>query len=107
MVMSAISTLSGTINQMAKRSIMAQLVQFLRHVVPAVLRPLRTLWHEIIGFLFVVLAMWAVPSGVRTIREFNGDLGSVFKVILIGCFILIMGGYGISSFRRARRISRP
>ena len=31
--------------------------QFLKHVVPAVMKPLRTLWNEIISFLFVILAI--------------------------------------------------
>jgi CDP-diglyceride synthetase len=80
--------------------------RFVKHVVPAVVRPIRTLWHEIIGFLFLVLAAWAVPSGIRGIREFHGDAGSLFRIILTLVFVAIMAGYGISSFRRARKISK-
>jgi nitrate reductase NapE component len=55
--------------------------RFLGFVVPAVLKPARTLWHEIIGFVFVMMAMLAIG-------------------------VALLGGYGISSFLRARRISR-
>ncbi len=85
---------------------MFQARQLAQHVLPGILRPVRTLWHEIIGFLFVVLAVWAVPSGIRSVREFDGDAESFFRILLIGLFVTIMGGYGISSFLRARRISR-
>jgi hypothetical protein len=80
--------------------------EFVRHVVPGVLRPIRTLWNEIIGFLFIVLALWALPSGARAVREFDGDAQSVLHVALVCGFILMMLWFGISSFLRARRISR-
>lgn len=80
--------------------------QLLDHVLPAIIRPLRVLWNQVIGFLFVVLALWAVPSTLRSIREFDGDLESIFRVLLTGLFVLLMGGFGISSFRRAHRASK-
>jgi hypothetical protein len=80
--------------------------EFVRHVLPGVLRPMRTLWNEIIGFLFIVLALWATPSGIRAVREFEGDPRDLFRLGLVGGFILMMSWFGISSFRRARRISR-
>ena len=80
--------------------------QFLSHVLPAVVRPLRVLWNQVIGFLFVVLGLWAVPQTVRSIREFDGDLESVFHVLLTSLFVLLMSGFGISSFWRARKASR-
>jgi succinate dehydrogenase hydrophobic anchor subunit len=81
-------------------------VQFVRHVIPAVIRPIHTLWHEIIGFLFLVLAAWPIPSGIRTVRELDSGKGSLVRLVLIVAFVTIMAGYGISSFRRARKISR-
>ena len=89
-----------------KRGIFEQGKQFVAHVVPAVMRPLRILWNEIIGFVFIALAVMAVPQGIRTAREYDGDMESIFKVLLIAVFVLIMGGYGLSSFRRARKASR-
>jgi type VI protein secretion system component VasK len=81
--------------------------QFLEHVLPAVVRPLRVLWNQMIGFLFLVLAVWAIPRGVRSVREFSGDLESFFRLLLTGLFIAVMGGYGIYSFWRARKAARP
>lgn len=89
-----------------KERIVRHGAQFLRHVVPAVIKPARTLWHEIIGFLFLCLAIIPSFSAYRAIRDFNGDAGSIFRIGLTLVFVVIMAGYGISSFLRARRISR-
>jgi hypothetical protein len=80
--------------------------QFLQHVVPAVIRPLRVLWNQIIGFVFLVLALWATPRGVRNVREFNGDVESFFRVALSTLFIALMAGFGVYSFWRARKAAK-
>lgn len=80
--------------------------QFLQHVLPGVIRPLRVLWNQIIGFVFVVLAIWAAPGSYRIYREFNGDLETLFKLLLSASFVLLMGGFGLYSFWRARKASR-
>ena len=90
----------------AKPSLVNQGYQLARHVLPALIRPARTLWYEIIGFLFLALAVWPIPSGIRTLRELDTGQGSVAKLILTVVFVTIMAGYGISCFRRARKISR-
>ncbi len=86
----------------------AKVRQFLSYVVPGIIRPLRVLWNEIIGFVFLALAVWAVPSSIRAYREFaeKGDSESLFRVVLAGLFAFIMVWFGLGSFRRARRISR-
>ncbi len=89
-----------------KRSAVQVGREFVRHVLPGVVRPVRTLWNEIIGFLFIVLALWATPSGIRAVREFEGDPKDAVRLALVCGFILMMTCFGISSFRRARRISR-
>ena len=81
--------------------------QFVKHVLPAIIRPLRVLWNQVIGFLFLVLAAWAVPRGVRCVREFDGDLGSISRLLLTSLFIVIMGGFGIYSFWRAHKAAKP
>jgi hypothetical protein len=91
---------------MAKPSLLDQSGRFAREVLPAVIKPIRTLWNEVIGFLFLALAALAIPSAFRLATNFSGDADSFFKLILIVLFIVIMAGYGISSFRRARKISR-
>ena len=80
--------------------------QFLKYVLPGVLRPLRVLWNQIIGFFFVVLAIWAVPRGYRSIREFDGAMESLFRLVMTTTFIVVMAGFGIYSFWRAHKVSR-
>lgn len=81
-------------------------VQFFRHVVPQVVKPLHSLWNEVIGFLFLSLAFIGSVSGFRIYRHFDGSAETFFRLILVVFFVLIMAFYGIGSFRRARKISR-
>ena len=81
--------------------------RFLAHVIPGVIKPLHVLWNEVVGFIFLVLAAWVVPSIVRGIREFNpADAGSLFRIALSILWTLIMCYFGVSSFLRARKIKR-
>jgi hypothetical protein len=86
---------------------MGQLIQrFLTHVMPGVVRPLRVLWNELIGFFFLVLSASAIPSSVRYVRQFQGDAESVFRVGLSITFSCVMAYFAVTSFLRARKISR-
>lgn len=81
--------------------------EFVRHVVPAVVKPARTLWHEVIGFLFVSLAVIFGFTGARYyLREFDGSAKSIMYVGMAVFLACLMGFYGITSFLKARRISR-
>jgi O-antigen/teichoic acid export membrane protein len=80
--------------------------RFMEHVVPGVVRPLHSLWNQIIGFVFIILALWATPSLIRYVREFNGDADDVFRIGLAVGFTALMMYFGIASFLRARKISR-
>ncbi len=80
--------------------------QFVRHVVPHVIRPAHSLWHEVIGFLFLSLAAIPIPSAIRAVRDMQHGEGNPVRLVVTVPFVIIMGGYGISSFRRARKISR-
>lgn len=86
----------------------AKIKLFLSHILPGIIRPLRVLWNEIIGFVFLALAVWAVPSSVRAYREFaeNGDTDSLFRVVLAAVFAVLMLWFGVTSFLRARKIGR-
>ena len=84
----------------------AKVRQFLHHVVPGVIRPLRVLWNEIVGFVFLALAVWSIPSTIRAIRDFEGGAEGTFRIGLAGLFAVIMIWFGVTSFLRARRISR-
>lgn len=80
--------------------------QFLHHVLPGVLKPLRALWNEVIGFVFLALAAIPIPRAIRSWQEFSETGEGLFRLVLSAIFILIMAWFGISSFLHARKISR-
>jgi hypothetical protein len=80
--------------------------QFFGHVLPGVMRPLRILWNEVIGFLFFVIAVSATPSIVRNFRDLSKPEGSPFRVFVSVAFALIMLYFAVTSFLRARKIGR-
>jgi hypothetical protein len=88
--------------------------QFVRHVVPAVMKPARVLWNEIIGFLFLCFTVifgfqagrhvwnWLYPDPSLP-ADGPADLGR----FLIAAFCTSLTGYfAVTSFWRARKISR-
>jgi hypothetical protein len=85
---------------------MGRVNQFIGHVLPGVMRPLRVLWNEIIGFIFIALAVSATPSAFRHLRDYNGNSETLFRAVLSLFFAGLMTYFGISSFLRARKISR-
>jgi hypothetical protein len=80
--------------------------RFLGHVLPGIIRPMHALWNEVIGFLFIVLAIWAAPSAWRNIRSIDGNSESLFKAAISVGFAALMAYFGISSFLKARKITR-
>ncbi len=79
---------------------------FAATVLPGILKPLRVLWNEIIAFFFFVMAVMAIPSTYRAIRSFNGELDVLGRILLTGTFAAVMGGYGLYSILRARKIDK-
>ena len=75
--------------------------EFVRHVAPAIIKPARTLWNEVIGFIFLC---FAVLLGFRTVSL--AKVGHLVGVLFCGFGALLTLWYGVSSFLRARRISR-
>ena len=80
--------------------------EFIRHVLPGIMKPLRSLWNEVIGFVFLCLAVLPLPRAFRQWRQFNETGEGLSRMALYLCFIILMGGFGIQSFLRARKISR-
>lgn len=75
--------------------------KFVKHVVPAAVKPLHTLWHEVLGFIFLAVA------GVVAFNMWKDSATTAFPLMLAaGFLVLIMAGYGISSILKAKRISR-
>ena len=75
--------------------------EFVRHVAPAIIKPMHALWNEVIGFVFL---SFAVILGFRTARGFFHH--EIFGAVLgsIGTFLMVW--YGVTSFLKARKISR-
>jgi hypothetical protein len=85
--------------------------EFVRHVVPAILKPARTLWNEVIGFFFLCFGAIFGFKSVRTYMDFvaapvDEATGHLLRFLMSAFCALIMLYFGVSSFRRARKISR-
>ncbi len=80
--------------------------RFVESVLPAIIKPLRALWNELIGFLFLVFAVTSGLSAFRAWRNFDGSSDSIMRLALGLAFSLVMAYFGVTSFLRARRISR-
>ena len=80
--------------------------KFIATVLPGIIKPMRILWNEVIGFVFLCFAVIPIPRLVKSWREFGESGEGLFRVLLAVFFILLMGGFGISSFLRARKLSR-
>ncbi|MFB3777042.1 MAG: hypothetical protein ACE141_05500 [Bryobacteraceae bacterium] len=86
---------------------MANIVgNFVRHVLPQILKPIRALWNEVIGFVFLSLAAVPVPRTIRHWQEYSETGQGLSRIVLSGIFITMMAAFGIHSFLRARKISR-
>jgi hypothetical protein len=90
----------------AKKNTSGVVNRFVQHVVPGIIRPIHALWNEVIGFIFIVLAIWATPSAWRNIRAVDGNSESFFKAAISVGFALLMVYFGVSSFLKARKITR-
>jgi TRAP-type C4-dicarboxylate transport system permease small subunit len=75
--------------------------KFVKHVLPAAVKPVHSLWHEVLGFVFLA---FAAIAGWKVFR--NLDTMGPGRLALIIPFIIVTAAYGISSFLKARRISR-
>jgi hypothetical protein len=80
--------------------------QFVRAVVPGVVKPLHVLWNELIGFIFSILAISAAPTAWRYYRGLDADPKNAFRLLLTLAFGLTMAWFGVASFLKARRIGR-
>jgi len=80
--------------------------EFVRHILPQIIKPIRTLWNEMIGFVFLCLAAVPIPRTFRQWREYSETGDGVFRLAMSLVFITLMAGFGIHSFLRARKIAR-
>ena len=80
--------------------------RFVEHVLPGVARPMRVLWHEVIGFIFIVLAVMFGSSAMRNYRALQAEEISILRLAVSFFLPVLMAYFGITSFLRARKISR-
>jgi di/tricarboxylate transporter len=77
--------------------------KFLHHILPAVVRPIRILWNQLIGFIFLVLAAFVALS---TWRRNASDTQTLIVMVAGFGFAAFLASFGIASLWRARKISR-
>jgi hypothetical protein len=70
------------------------------------MRPLRIVWNQVIGFIFLVFAVMAGGRAIRSWNTLKENENAWFELALSAVFFLVMAGFGLGSFFRARRISR-
>jgi hypothetical protein len=74
---------------------------FVKHVLPAIIKPMHSLWNEVIGFLF---CSFGVIFGFKAVVYWRHD--DMPRLFFAGSCTILMAWYGISSFLRARKISK-
>jgi hypothetical protein len=79
---------------------------FLSHVIPGIIRPVHTLWNEVIGFVFMVLAVVFIAGAIRAYRAMTPQEITLGKIVLLCLLPALMLYFGITSFLKARKISR-
>jgi hypothetical protein len=85
--------------------------KFVKHMVPAVIKPIHSLWNEVIGFFFLcfaaIFAFWTFRYYRIYVNdppsEKFADLCRIVGTIVMG---LVMAAFGVQAFLKARRISR-
>ncbi len=86
---------------MAGKHLSKQAGKFVKHVLPAAVKPVHSLWHEVLGFIFLAVAALGISYVVRKFATLGFG-----RLVIIIPFIVVTAVYGISSFLKARRISR-
>jgi uncharacterized membrane protein len=85
--------------------------KFLKHIVPAVVKPMHSLWNEVIGFFFLCFAVF---FGFRVFHYYTQyteappamAASEFMRVVITAFFAVVFVCFGVSSFLKARRISR-
>lgn len=80
--------------------------KFFQTAVPGIVRPLHALWNEVIGFLFLAFGVLLARPVWKLYKELDDDPANVIRLGLTAFFMLVLIGFGIQSFLKARKISR-
>jgi hypothetical protein len=75
--------------------------RFVKHVLPAAVKPLHALWHQVLGFIFLAIA------AVGAFKVWRDDGKTDWPLLAIAIVLIVVAAaYGISSIRKSQRISR-
>jgi hypothetical protein len=80
-----------------------------RKFIPKVWRLVQELFQEVTGFIFVALAFFFTFGAgglLHSYSRMDGGVEGMMRFGLVAVFVLMSGGFGVSCFLRARRISR-
>ncbi len=80
--------------------------KFFVAVLPGVIRPLHSLWNEILGFLFFLLAEMMIRPVWTGWKELSHGPEHLLRFLLSAFMFAILLGFAIHAFWKARRISR-
>jgi hypothetical protein len=85
--------------------------KFVKHMVPAVIKPIHSLWNQVIGFFFLCFAAMFGIGTFRYYRIFLNDppaehFQDITRMVGTAAVGLVLAAFGVSSFLKARRISR-
>ena len=84
-------------------------VQEVRAFIPKLWGLIREVFHEVMGFVFFAVTLFFVFGGqglIRSFQKLDSDPEALGRLILVALFALMFCGFGVSSFRRAKRISK-
>jgi formate hydrogenlyase subunit 3/multisubunit Na+/H+ antiporter MnhD subunit len=84
-------------------------VSEIKKFVPRLWAITRELFHEVTGFFFIAIAIYFTfgRSGlIQLLRNFDKNPDTLPQLLLAAVFVLMFAGFGVSSFLRARRVSR-
>lgn len=80
--------------------------KFLAAVLPGIIRPLHSLWNEVLGFLFFLLAVMMVRPVWMGWKELDQGPEHLLRFLLSAFMFSILLGFAIHAFWKARKISR-
>jgi len=80
--------------------------KFLAAVLPGVVRPLHALWNEVLGFLFLALAVVMVRPVWRGWKEIGQGPEHFLRFLLSAFMLAVLLGFAVHAFWKARRIQR-
>lgn len=66
-------------------------------------RAMHQLWLEVIGVVFLLMALSFGAGSVREFMKYHARQAGVRNVVLAGCCTLLFAWFGVSSFLRVKK----